>query len=76
MSTRAAAVSDTGLGRAAFHCYPVPKVIIGCISILLSWRKRWSRADLKEIVLVVLAFALYSLSLSSAAVVKSQQHKF
>ena len=33
--------SDTGLGRAAFHCYPALKVVIGCIPFFLSGRKWW-----------------------------------
>ena len=32
-------MSDTGLGRAAFHCYPVLNVVIGCIPFLLKGEK-------------------------------------
>ena len=41
-STRAWVVSGTGLGRAAFHCYPVLKIGIGCILFSQSER-RWRR---------------------------------
>ena len=37
-------VSGTGVGRAAFHCYPVLKVVIGWIPFPLSGRKWWLRA--------------------------------
>ena len=32
-------MSVTGLGRAAFHCYPVLKVVIGCIPFFLKWEE-------------------------------------
>ena len=38
----------TGLGNAAFQCYKTPKVVIRSITFLLSVRKWWFRADLKN----------------------------
>ena len=32
-------MSGTGLARAAFHCYPVLKVVIGCIPFFLKWEE-------------------------------------
>ena len=40
----------TGLGKAAFQYYKIPKVVIRWITCLLSVRKWWFRADLKKIV--------------------------
>ena len=32
-------MSGTGFGRAAFHGYPVLKVVIGCIAFYLNWEE-------------------------------------
>ena len=32
-------MSGTGLVRAAFHCYPVLTVVIGCIPFFLKWEE-------------------------------------
>ena len=33
-------MNGTGLIRAAFYCNPVLKVVIGCVTLILSGRKK------------------------------------
>ena len=41
-------MSDIGLARAAFHCYLVLKVVIGCVPFNLKWSERCLRTELKR----------------------------
>ena len=42
--------SGTGLDRAAFHCYPELKVVIGCILFSLKWEEMVVDRGAKKVV--------------------------